>query len=50
MNLMRWLAAGALLTVACSAGAQLKPSTSPPLTPPAAESAARPRPCQAGAP
>jgi hypothetical protein len=40
MNLMRWLAVGALLTLTCSAGAQLKPSTSkPPLTPPAAESA-----------
>lgn len=39
MNLMRWLAAVALLTLACSAGAQLKPSTSkPPLTPPAATS------------
>jgi len=40
MNLMRWLAAGVLLTLCCSAGAQLKPSTSkPPLTPPAAPSA-----------
>jgi hypothetical protein len=39
MSLMRWLSAVALLAVACSAGAQLKPSTSkPPLTPPAAES------------
>jgi hypothetical protein len=40
MNLMRCLAAGAVLTLACSAAAQLKPSTSkPPLTPPAVESA-----------
>jgi Protein of unknown function (DUF4019) len=40
MNLMRWLAAGALLTLTCSAAAQLKPSTSkPPLTPQAAPSA-----------
>lgn len=42
MNSMRWWAAAALLSVACTAGAQLKPSTSkPPLTPPAAESAAK---------
>lgn len=41
MNLMRFLSATVLLTVACSAGAQLKPSTSkPPLTPsPAAQPA-----------
>src|SRR5512134_3045938 len=39
MSLMRWLSV-ALLAVACSAGAQLKPSTSKPLlTPPAAPSA-----------
>jgi len=42
MNLMHLITATVALTLACSAGAQLKPSTSkPPLTPPSAESAAK---------
>jgi hypothetical protein len=40
MNVMRFVSAVALLAVACSAGAQLKPSpANPPLTPPAAQPA-----------